>query len=313
MIETTFELLIFYINLDARDLFLEEIMDWSDYYVENEKSVSADEIKSVFDSITSLWIYYANFEIALHQFKKAVDVFEKSIIDPIVCKSVVIYQTYGKFCVDRKKPGNAQNAYIRGLCAGLCEADNNQLWKELLSLMHTVNKSTNLTLIQLYEAVRKQAGVDESLLAVPQEVRAMEASTATDSATTVVPTGRVTRSRANSIISAEQPATAVAVDANESKEMEVDSSPPSTGSLPTETAALTPASSTIVTADSTAMEVDSEQNAYTTPAVLTPEQQPERQYAAPDDLDDISGYTPEQLIRTFIARPPMLFTALHKV
>ena len=179
--------------------------------------------------------------------------------------------------------------------------------------MHTVNKSTNLTLIQLYEAVRKQAGVDESLLAMPQEVRAMEASTAADSATTVVPTGRVTRSRANSIISAEQPATAVAVDANESKEMEVDSSPPSTGSLPTETAALTPAPSTIVTADSTAMEVDSEQNAYTTPAVGTPEQQPKRQYAAPDDLDDISGYTPEQLIRTFIARPPMLFTALHKV
>ena len=306
-------MLIFYINLDARDLFLEEIMDWSDYYVENEKSVSADEIKSVFDSITSLWIYYANFEIALHQFKKAVDVFEKAIIDPIVSKSVVIYQTYGMFCVDRKKPGNAQNAYIRGLCAGLCETDNNQLWKELLSLMHTVNKSTNLTLIQLYEAVRKQAGVDESLLAVPQEVRAMEASTAADSATTVVPTGRVTRSRANSIISAEQPAAVVAVDANESKEMEVDSSPPSTGSLPTETAALTPAPSTMVTADTTAMEVDSEQNDSTTPAVGTPEQQPERQYAAQDDLDDISGYTPEQLIRTFIARPPMLFTALHKV
>ena len=145
----------------------------------------------------------------------------------------------------------------------------------------------------------------------------MEASTAADSATTVVPTGRVTRSRANSIISAEQPATAVAVDANESKEMEVDGSAPTPaavpGSLPTETAALTPAPSTIVTADSTAMEMDSEQNDSTTPAVGTPEQQPERQYAAPDDLDDISGYTPEQLIRTFIARPPMLFTALHKV
>ncbi len=43
-----------------------------------------------------------------------------------------------------------------------------------------------------------------------------------------------------------------------------------------------------------------------------PRQQEERQYAAPDDLDEVTGLTPEQFIRVYSARPPMLFTALHK-
>ena len=47
---------------------------------------------------------------------------------------------------------------------------------------------------------------------------------------------------------------------------------------------------------------------------LHQEQQAQQQrYAAPDDVDDVSGLTPEQVVRAYCCRPPMLFTALHKV
>ncbi len=53
--------------------------------------------------------------------------------------------------------------------------------------------------------------------------------------------------------------------------------------------------------------------AYVTPAEVSQEEvAAERQYAAPDGLDDVAGLTPEQIIRIYSARPPMLFTALHK-
>mmetsp|Transcript_16873 Transcript_16873/g.28232 ORF Transcript_16873/g.28232 Transcript_16873/m.28232 type:complete len:419 (+) Transcript_16873:163-1419(+) len=165
---------------DARNLFLEELFDWTDFYTETYPSDEAGPPSSVdngeqlatkrktYEAIIELWIQFTAFEISLHQYKKAVDVFEKALIDTLGSKSVVLFIAYAAFCVDRKKLANAQKVYIRGLCAGLASQEENwRLWQNFLSLTHTVNKSTDLTVDQLYEAVKKQQGVDSSKLAAP--------------------------------------------------------------------------------------------------------------------------------------------------
>eukprot|EP00601_Ochromonadales_sp_CCMP2298_P023092 CAMPEP_0173323862 /NCGR_PEP_ID=MMETSP1143-20121109/30744_1 /TAXON_ID=483371 /ORGANISM="non described non described, Strain CCMP2298" /LENGTH=283 /DNA_ID=CAMNT_0014267857 /DNA_START=96 /DNA_END=943 /DNA_ORIENTATION=- len=146
---------------DARNLFLEEIMDWTDYYSE-----TGSKDAKVYDSIVELWIQYSLFEISLKQYKKAVEVFETAVADP-VGGSVRLFLAYAAFCIDRSKLANAQKVLIRGLCAGLGEANNQLLWGRFLSLMHQVNKSADLTLAQLYDAVKTQTGAS---LAAPAGV-----------------------------------------------------------------------------------------------------------------------------------------------
>jgi hypothetical protein len=271
-------------SLDARQLFLEEIMDWTDYYCENQSSSSAAESDAVFTSIVQLWIQYAQFEISLSQFKKAVEVFDKATNDAVCQKSLLLYQTYAKFCVGRKKPGNAQNVYILGLCAGLRLEENVTLWSEFLALMHSVNKSDKLTVEELYDAVRGQDGVDETQLAVPQAVKQQQEA-----------------DNIGAIESKEQ----------EGEEMNVadDQHHPSAQREPE-------FANVNATDDPKMTGLDGEQPPAVLPAEKAADTSPEameRRYAAADDLDDVAGYTPEQLIRTFCARPPMLFTALHKV
>lgn len=310
-------------------------MDWSDFYVETCSSQpSAKESQNVFVAITNLWIQFSNFEISLHQFKKAVEVFEKAIIDPICCKSLKIYQAYAQFCIDRKKLANAQNVYIKGLCAGLSELDNNLLWSDFLSLMHFVNKSTDLTVADLYDAVKDQKGV-EGIVAVPAELRSDKKMLIDDDALVDI--------AAQQLVGLDSQGS---LDFNESKENDTLPSPQQTHSsqaIGADTAAATAAHQeggveTSSVAIKMEVEDDSAQAGSSAPASTTataagtvgvPEQQPhpqdpsqqepapqqeeERRYAAPDDLDDVSGMTPEQIIRTYTARPPMLFTALHKV
>jgi hypothetical protein len=268
-------------------------MDWSDYYTENAGSISSAEIQTVMDAIVNLWIQCANFEVSLHQFKKAVDVYDRALIDPICSKALAIFRAYASFCLDRKKPGNAQNVYIKGLCAGLSEPDNEALWKDFLDLMHSVNKSANLTIEQLYEAVRSQDGVDEALLAVPAGVQRSE----TDAADVDISIDEI--------------------DANEAKEEE-DEAVQVDGTVSTateEAPAERSQSATTPTAMDTEQPPSQGSAQQQSPAAAAePSAAPvERRYAELDGLDDVSGYSPEQLIRTFTARPPMLFTSLQKV
>ena len=112
----------------ARNVFLEQIFDWSDYYSENlHATPTSCEALRVSNAITELWIKFASFEIELRQFKKAVDVFEKALSvtyfvilnprlshhflyskDTLVAAQLKIYISYADFCVERNKLANAQ-------------------------------------------------------------------------------------------------------------------------------------------------------------------------------------------------------------
>jgi hypothetical protein len=320
-----------------------EIMDWSDFYTENvSDGPPVGEVKNAFDAVIALWIQYSNFEISLKQFKKAVEVFDKAIIDPLGSKSVLVFQAYAKFCVDRNKLANAQNVYIKGLCAGLSDTDNATLWENFLDLMHTVNKSKKLTAKLLYDAVKKQAGVDSAALAPPPtSITSSSSAVSADINSSNSVSANSTSSSMNhgsasskAHISLPQDAPTAAVtgadpvpssaavdnvsknyphsfDTNESKEMDTDDTEGPDPSTTQTSSASTSSTSSIVKMEAASTDVSEVPKTKEQPQVQA--QQKERVYAKPDSLDDVGSMTPEQIIKTFTHRPPMIFTALHKV
>lgn len=137
-------------------MFVEVIFDWSDYYSETFIGEENEDSVAMVKKLVDLWVAYAHFESSLKQFKKATEVFDKAMGDPIVGKYSQLYELYAEYLVGRGKLGNAQNAFIKGLCAQLPVEESNKLWKKFLRFMHSVNKSNELTLQQLYEAIKSK-------------------------------------------------------------------------------------------------------------------------------------------------------------
>lgn len=160
-------------------------MDSSDYFSENcVKDLASEVSKQTYQKIESLWLEFARFEISLQQYKTAVEVFEKALKDPIISiRSTVvsdnlvrdggsfnIYTAYADFCIDRGKLANAQKVFIRALCAGLREPENAQLWTKFSNLMKRIDtsqKQQNMSLQELYEAVKTSTHCDIEKLAKP--------------------------------------------------------------------------------------------------------------------------------------------------
>ncbi|RYG64993.1 hypothetical protein EON64_12850, partial [archaeon] len=135
-------------------MYLETIMEWSDYYSEVFQMNSEDPAgQALLRELVSLWISFAEFEASLRQFKKATEVYDKAMGDPIVGKVGRIYFSNAEYCISRNKPVSAQKAYIAGLTSGLSAADNTKLWQDLLALIGDVTKNTSLTLEELYSDV----------------------------------------------------------------------------------------------------------------------------------------------------------------
>ena len=184
------EIMMLLSSLAARLVYLEEIMDWSEYYTEADQSIQ------VFEAIINLWIQFASFEQSLNQFKKTVELYDKAIIDPIASKSCKIFKAYITFYINRNKYNNAQKIFIKSLCAGFNEEENRSLWLEYLQMMHRVNKSTVLTLPQLYHAVKSQlneASGLQLLASLPTECHSIDNNSSTFVKTNVsISTGTTT-------------------------------------------------------------------------------------------------------------------------
>jgi len=158
------------IILGARQLYTERIMDWTDYYMENLYDVGeADDIALAIRSICQLWIDFAEMEIEQKQYKKASQIFDKAMDDPIVKTSSSIYLRYSSFCEVINKLGHAKTVLIRGLMTTqLSQANADLLWIELLSITQK-SGSPNLTMKLLYDALVLEKGTD-SIITKPSEV-----------------------------------------------------------------------------------------------------------------------------------------------
>jgi hypothetical protein len=147
----------FNVITESRQIYLEEILDWTDNYTENLLSnSSSQESKDALSSIVKLWIAFCTMEITLRQFKRAVKLFEDAISDPIASRSANTYLAYVDYCSTRGKFANAQKVYIKGLSSELGQEEADKLWVSFLSFIQSQG-SPDLNLEQLYEAVKSEA------------------------------------------------------------------------------------------------------------------------------------------------------------
>lgn len=252
---------------DIRTLFQEELFDWIDCYNETLASEN-DEIakETARKSIANLWLEYINFEKSLKQFKKVGQLFEDAIKEPITSKTGILFGEYANYFKERGKKANVQKIYIRGLCVvGMERSETDELWWQFLSFMHQENKSTNLTVIELFDAVKSQMSNVEDKLIPPSDNFS---------------------SQYGGIQSLEDAPVQTFISPAESKEQDI----------------IEPALMPYFQSSSTsAIEFSDNEIEKLDDAMIDS-----------DDLDDLSGLTPELLLRVFSRRTPALFSAPDK-
>ena len=330
---------------ESRQIYLEEIMDWTDNYTENKLDISqSDEAKRALSTIVKLWIAFCTMEISLRQFKQAVKIFEDAIIDPIASRSADIYLAYIEYCKTRGKLANAQKVYIKGLSASLLQEEADKLWRSFLPFIQSQG-SPNLTMSQLYEAVRNEAGVDsltppgssateEGLVRVGSEPTTDTAlATQLDSThsnnnsnTSQNPVDTEASSRMNveeSFVDAEcktedasQPSSSIdtsaqhSVDTDEGIVIKQEKGVPKI--VENESAAKEGQIDIPVKGEDDSKMCVLVDDVLTVPAVANVLDTFVNPGGAGDDLDLVAGMTPEQLTRIHRLRPPMLFSAPNK-
>ena len=142
----------------------------------------SEEAVSVMKYAVDLWLSYADMEINLRQWKKATQVFDDALADPFMSKSGVIYESYARYCIERKRVPSAQKVFIKGLSNALAQTDVDRLWNAFLLMMHE-NGSPELSKQTLYEAMLQQLE-GSSVLSKPT-VTSTPASTPLTSSTSV--------------------------------------------------------------------------------------------------------------------------------
>jgi tetratricopeptide (TPR) repeat protein len=142
--------------IDSRLIFKQEIMDWTDNYIENLQSNSnSEEAKQALSAIVQLWVRYATFEITLRQFKKAVQVYEEALTDPIASTSPEMYLAYAEFYKSRGKLSNAQKIFLKGLSQSFPVSVTDKFWEEFL-IAAKASGLTDLTVEKLYKSIIAQ-------------------------------------------------------------------------------------------------------------------------------------------------------------
>jgi hypothetical protein len=144
-------------------VYVQEIFDWTDSYNENLSGTpESQEAKAAAKQLTDLWISYANYETSLKQWKKAVQVFEDALQDPLVSRQADVYVSYAVFCRSRNKQSNALKAYVRGLKAGLDDEHYDRIWIEFSGFMSSTS-TEKLSFDDLYKAVSQQVETESPL------------------------------------------------------------------------------------------------------------------------------------------------------
>ena len=155
---------------EARGVYMAAIMDVGDCIASMDDIENEDARKDVISHAVRLWISYAEMEISLRQWKKALAVYEEAIADQFVCMSGLIYKSYSNYCRDRNRPKNAEKILMKGLTHGLRDQkDVDMLWRELLMLT-----SSSLSMEELYEAIRAELGETASELSKPTDGLTLE-------------------------------------------------------------------------------------------------------------------------------------------
>lgn len=278
-------------------------MDWSDYYMENcESSPESDESKAFQHKLIHLWQCYASFEANLKQFKKAVDIYEKAVADPIVGKSSKTYRLFAEYYVARGKTANAQKVYIDSLASDLPQQETNWLWCLLFHLI-TSTSGVNTSLSQLKEELQKAVKIilapippDNITVEILGNIKANPSLSSQFAADSKIDFPKASIASTGSKISMDIP-----------EFKDIDKEEYSHKAAPAKALCLPAVSGTVMS--KTHVAVSSSPEFRNSPHSLVPVGNTD----TGDELDNLCGLTNEQLIHLFHNRPPMLFVAPYRV
>ena len=312
---------------ESRRIYTEELFDWSDYYTEQlSKTPDSEEARHALSRIVQLRIAYCTMEINLKQFKKATTIYDDSLKDPVVNRLADIYLAYVEYCTSRGKSTSAQNVFLKGLSAGLQQKEADKLWTKFLSFIQAQQQTPNLTVEQLYEDVRINAGVDaltppgsivmkhdrndnssDGCVTLHDESKSIEGM----SVATAINTVDSNTPPLFSSLSAHELSTTRSSHSlgspNLSAVLEIDRSMVAAETkdeddMITETTSSASSSTTIASSSSSHMGGENVGGiGRISPAI-----------PIGDDLDSVTGMTPELLCRMYKTRPPMLFSAPNR-
>lgn len=321
------------LSLDARQIYMEKIMDWTDHFTENLQSNPDGDLakQAALDSICKLWIQYVGMESTLRQFKTAIQIFDNALNDPVAKGCVQIYLAFAEYCKERKKVPKAQKVYISGINAGLKQFEIDLLWKEFLLTVRTA-KSTELTLKELYEAANTETGqllpppssFDESILFRKQQQLLVDVPLS--SANSISSPESKILLKSHSMHIEERHDGVKANNGHNSYDRVIGNS------LSTSTAAILSSSSSsgsgstagihghghAAAAADVASSVAASSSSSSSGSANGGGGSPTASITIPLKTslplwEDMTGYTPEQLCRIYIARPEMLFSSPNKV
>lgn len=212
--------------------------------------------------------------------------YDKAVSDPIVCSSVRIHISYADFCVDRGKLANARKVYLKAIQQTFSDADRSNLWNRFLVLMHKINKSDELTIDQLFLAVKQQL-----------------AATAESTLVTLVPPPNVTCLASHNVHSLHTQSTSLPTSTSTSMAPTVTSND-STTHLNGESSVQHHVQKDKSIAEIKEVEEHPHQDGRNEEPM---------DVESGDDLDSVIGMTPEMVVKLFNRRPPMIFTATNRV
>ena len=320
---------------------MEEILDWTDNYSENKLNLSSsNEAKEMLSNITKLWVAYCTMEISLRQFKQAVKIFEDAISDPVASRSADIYMAYVDYCKTRGKLSNTKKVYIKGLSSSLAQDEADKLWISFLPFIRS-QVSPDITMSQLYEAVRNEAGVESLTPPGPGAIEESNEASTSEPATDAILATQIdsiqhsnNSNTSQNIVDTEPSSRMVLEESYVDAECKSDETTDLSSRLEsTSTDALGRAEvyvklENVASKSEGAMDVSdgneanhnvkSEKPSKSGPLVdsasgpTTAVDSFVNPGGVGDDLDSVAGLTPEQLTRMYRHRPPMLFSAPNK-
>ena len=138
----------------ARQCFAEAIFDWTDHF--NENFTEPSSAQKELNSISSLWLAYAEMENDQKQYKKAAAVYEKAFQDPLASMCTAVYLTCANFWREKGKLNNAKSVLIKGVTAKIVCGNIDAVWIELLKVIQDSGAVADIKL--LYEAIKQEKG-----------------------------------------------------------------------------------------------------------------------------------------------------------
>eukprot|EP00979_Chaetoceros_neogracilis_P008691 scaffold1931_cov281-Chaetoceros_neogracile.AAC.2 len=155
------------VKFDADDLqgaqmvYQSALLTW----VDDATFGSPSQKQQITSAVATLWIAYADLNRRANMFKAATDTYEAAVNCPIAGTIGIVWSSYAKFQQERNRNKTAQKVYIRALVGEneveakvASEQECDDLWKEFLEMMHSLNQSEGdtLSMEQLKEAVRAE-------------------------------------------------------------------------------------------------------------------------------------------------------------